>query len=54
MVRIYYVDKEDNGVATVKEMKILDNGKFEEPWPSGFFDKGYILSRELAKAGIRD
>lgn len=54
MVRIYYVDKDDNGEAFVEEMKILENGKFETAWPSGFFDKGYLLSRELARAGIQD
>lgn len=51
MVAIYYIDKDDQGCATVEEMKILENGKFESPWPSGFFDKGYQLSRELARAG---
>ena len=53
MIKIYYVDKDENGNAHVDEMKLLDNGKFESPWPSGFFDRGYQLSRELAKAGAQ-
>lgn len=51
MIKIYYVDKDNNGVASVEEMKILPNGKFEKKWPTGFFDKGYQLSVELANAG---
>ncbi len=54
MVAVYYVDKDENGEAYIEEMKILDNGKFETEWPSGFFDRGYQLSRELARAGIQD
>ena len=54
MVRIYYVDKDEDGNSYVEEMGILENGKFETQWPSGFFDKGYLLSRELARAGIRE
>lgn len=54
MVAFYYVDKDENGEAHVEEMHILENGKFEDEWPSGFFDRGYQLSRELAKAGIRE
>lgn len=54
MVRIYYVDKNEDGSSFVEEMVLLENGKFETQWPSGFFDKGYLLSRELARAGIRD
>lgn len=54
MIRIYYVDKNEDGSSFVKEMALLDNGKFETQWPSGFFDKGYLLSRELARAGIRE
>ena len=51
---IYYVDKDEDGNAHVEEMKLLENGKFENAWPSGFFDRGYQLSRELAKAGIQE
>ena len=54
MVRIYYVDKNEYGGSFVEKMDLLENGKFETEWPSGFFDKGYLLSRELARAGIRD
>ncbi len=46
---IYYVDKDQNGVATVEEMRLLENGKFEKPWPSGFFDKAHQLSMELLR-----
>ena len=54
MIKIYYVDKDENGNARVEEMKVLENGKFENQWPSGFFDRGYQLSRELAKASIQE
>lgn len=49
MVQILYVDKQDDGTATIQEMKINDNGKFLNTWPSGFFDQGYHLSLELFK-----
>ncbi len=50
MIKIYYVDKDEKGVATVSEMKLLENGKFKNTWPSGFFDKAHLLSMELLKA----
>ena len=50
MVKIYYVDKKQNGEAKIEEMKIKPNGKFETQWPSGFFDKGFQLSMELTSA----
>ena len=46
---IYYVDKNDDGIANVKEMKLLANGKFKEKWPAGFFDKAHELSMELLR-----
>ena len=49
MLKIYYVDKDENGAASVQEMKIMDNGKFEQKWPTGFFDKAHELSMELLK-----
>lgn len=48
-VKIYYVDKNDNNEAFIKEMRILENGQFENAWPSGFFDKAYELSMELVR-----
>lgn len=53
MVKIYYVDKGENGNSIIKEMKMNDFGQFEEPWPSGFFDRAYDLSMELLEAGAR-
>lgn len=53
MVQILYVDKNKNGEAFVQEMKIKENGKFVEEWPSGFFDQGYTLARQLAKASMQ-
>ncbi len=50
MIKIYYVDKEEGqNEATITEMKICDDGRFEEEWPSGFFDKAFELSMELAE-----
>ncbi len=48
-VAVFYVDKNEDGRAFVKELKILPNGKFAEKWPSGFFDKAHELSMELLK-----
>ncbi len=47
MVKIYYIDKNEQGIASAREMRILDNGRFEKAWPSGFFDKAHELSMEL-------
>ena len=49
MVRIYYVDRNDKKTAIVREMKLGENGKFLEKWPSGFFDKSYNLTMELIR-----
>ncbi len=54
MVRIYYVDKNEKGDAFVKEMGIMDNGNFEEEWPSGFFDQGYLLAMKLSEETVED
>lgn len=48
-VKIYYVDKNDKNEAYITEMHILDNGQFEDEWPTGFFDKAYELSMELLR-----
>ena len=47
MVRIYYVDKDKDGVSFIREMKICEDGRFEKEWPSGFFDQGFQLSMQL-------
>ncbi len=52
-VNIYYVDKNCDGVSTVKKMNITETGQFEEDWPDGFFDKSYELSMELLKANSK-
>lgn len=50
MIKIYYVDKkEGQNEASITEMRICDDGRFEEEWPSGFFDKAFELSMELAE-----
>jgi len=43
---VYYFDKVE-GITQLKIMKIEDNGFFKEPWPNGFFDESYNLSKEL-------
>lgn len=53
MVKVYYVDKDKNGDSYIKEMRMNEFGQFEEPWPSGFFDRAYDLSMELLDAGAR-
>ena len=54
MVKIYYIDKNNRGNGTVKEMKIAENGKFETAWPSGFFDKAHLLTMELLNNTIEE
>ena len=49
MVKVYYIDKNLQGNAYIKEMKIADNGKFDTVWPSGFFDQAYSLTMELLR-----
>lgn len=46
---IYFFDN-NGGVTKVKEMSLLDNGFFSEPWPNGFFDDSYNLTKELLRA----
>lgn len=53
MVQILYVDKNEEGCAFIEEMKIKENGKFEKEWPTGFFDQGYSLSKQLMKASSK-
>lgn len=51
-VAVFYIDKDDSGAATLDELRILPNGKFEKRWPTGFFDKAHELSMALLKASI--
>ncbi len=48
-VAIYYVDMKSAGNSMVKKMELTEQGQFKEKWPSGFFDKGYLLSKELIR-----
>lgn len=45
-VRVFYFDNK-NSKSKIKEMEIEENGFFKEPWPDGFFDESYNLSKEL-------
>lgn len=50
-VAVYYFDKDEiSGVTSIKEMELEDNGFFKEPWPDGFFDDSYNLTKELLRA----
>ncbi|WP_138309627.1 MULTISPECIES: DUF3696 domain-containing protein [unclassified Clostridium] len=49
-VAIYYVDKDKMGNSYIDKMELCNNGQFKKPWPSGFFDKNYELTRLLMKA----
>ncbi len=48
-IAIYYVDMKEDGNSFVKHMELNANGQFKGKWPSGFFDKAYLLSRELTR-----
>lgn len=45
-VGIYYFTQDSEG-SNIMNINILDNGQFEEEWPSGFFDIHYQLGRKL-------
>lgn len=49
-LKIYYVDKNEQGIAGVEEMELLDNGKFKRAWKTGFFDQSFELTMELLNA----
>lgn len=52
-VAIYYVEKNKLGESFIEKMEIAENGQFKKRWPSGFFDKGFELSRELMVANSK-
>ena len=39
--------KNDNGKFHITEHNMLDNGQLKEPFPKGFYDNSYNLSKEL-------
>lgn len=45
-VGVSYFDNSD-GTTKIKVMEIESNGFLKEPWPFGFFDESYKLSKEL-------
>lgn len=50
-VGVYYFSKDKKtGISNIKEMELEDNGFFKEPWPDGFFDDSYNLTKELLRA----
>lgn len=44
---IYYVEKDHDGLSTVRALNMDEKGFFNEPWPAGFFDQAYLQSMEL-------
>jgi predicted ATPase len=51
-IRVFFVHKKD-GIATVKSMRITDDGKFEPNWPGGFFPQRQEESLNLARAAFQ-
>ena len=45
-ITIHYFKKDNEGFQ-ISEHKILENGKLSSPFPSGFFDTSYNLTKEL-------
>ncbi|KNF07086.1 hypothetical protein CLPU_26c00110 [Gottschalkia purinilytica] len=45
-VRVYYFIQDKDGSRAIN-MNILENGQFEQEWPSGFFDIHYELGKKL-------
>lgn len=52
-VAIYYVDKDEKGDSHIEKMDLCENGQFEKEWPTGFFDKGYELTKMLMRANSK-
>ncbi len=44
-VSVFYFDNDDG--TTAKEMRINNDGFFDEQWPKGFFDESYKLTKQL-------
>ncbi len=49
MVKIYYVDKTDEGNSIIKEIRMNECGQFIDRWPEGFFDKAYELTKQFMR-----
>jgi predicted ATPase len=45
-VQVYYFDN-SSGKTIIIPMEMEDNGFFKDPWPNGFFDDNYNLTKEL-------
>lgn len=45
-VGVYYFAQDSEGSRAIN-MKLRENGQFEEEWPSGFFDVHYLLGKKL-------
>lgn len=39
MLAILYVDRDQNGAARIRRLRLDDNGYFIDEWPAGFFDE---------------
>ena len=48
-IAIYYVGKYKNGNSYVKKLELTEKGMFKEPWPGGFFEEDYRLTKELLR-----
>ncbi len=49
-VAIYYFENK-RGRTKIKKMEMDENGFFKEPWPDGFFDDSFELTKQLIRAG---
>ena len=50
-VAVYYFGKDkETGNTLIEEMELEDNGFFKKPWPDGFFDDSYNLTKDLLRA----
>ncbi|HQI40985.1 MAG: hypothetical protein B6D44_06400 [Ignavibacteriales bacterium UTCHB2] len=50
-ISVLYFDKnQKSGKTKLKKMIIDETGFFQEPWPDGFFDTSYNLTKELLRA----
>ncbi len=53
-VAVYYVDKDENGISSVRLLELDENGNFTTEWPSGFMDLSSKAAYELLNTQLKN
>lgn len=51
-IRVYYVHIDNKGKRNIKNIKLKEDGFFEEDWPQGFFPETYEEAKKIAKGSL--